>query len=181
MKNTTQHNTIWYGDNLEIMKTLPTNSVALIYLDPPFNSKRNYNQIYKDAHGRPLPEEALAFCDAWILTEEKEDQIRNFGNELLQQGANRDFVQFWQTWILALRHTNKALLSYLVFMTMRLWSMHSILKETGSIYLHCDPTASHYLKVIMDGIFGRENFVNEIIWSYKSGGASKKHFSKNMM
>ena len=178
MGNTSQDNTIWYGDNLEIMKKMAFNSIDLIYLDPPFNSKRNYNQIYKDAHGRPLPEEALAFCDAWTLTEEKENQIRNFANELLSQGARPDFVKFWETWILALRHTNKALLSYLVFMTVRLWHMHCLLKDTGSIYLHCDPTASHYIKIIMDGVFGHDNFVNEIIWHYQTGGASKRHFSR---
>ena len=168
----------WYGDNLEIMKKLPSNSVDLIYLDPPFNSKRNYNQIYKDEFNRPLPEEALAFCDAWTFTEEKEDVIRNFSIELREQGADDNFISLWETGINALRHTNSKLLAYLVFMTVRLWEMHRLLKDTGSLYLHCDPTASHYIKVFMDGIFGHNNFVNEIVWSYKTGGASKHHFNR---
>ncbi len=171
-------NTIEYGDNLEIMKRLNSSSIDLIYLDPPFNSKRNYNQIYKDEYGNPLPEEALAFCDTWVLTKDKENEILNSSIELKRCGADDNFIQFWETWILALRHTNTQTLSYLFFMTIRLWEMQRILKDTGSLYLHCDPTASHYIKIIMDAVFGHNNFINEIIWCYRTGGGTKKHWAK---
>jgi adenine specific DNA methylase Mod len=93
-------------------------------------------------------------------------------------GIQNDVVQFWYYLVLALKSTNPKLLAYLVYMTIRLIEMHRILKSTGSIYLHCDPAASHYLKIIMDSIFGHENFRNEIAWCYKSWPQSKRHFGK---
>ena len=147
---------------------MQSESIDLIYLDPPFNSNRNYNFLYSQATGLPLPEEAEAFCDAWKLDAIKEETIRKMGEEMLQGGVNEEFISFWENWILALRNTNSKLLAYMVFMTERLVEMRRLLKSTGSIYLHCDPTASHYIKIIMDGIFGYENFRNEIVWHYKT-------------
>ena len=133
---------------------MKSESIDLIYLDPPFNSNRSYNFLYSQATGLPLPEEAEAFCDAWTLDIAKEEKIESMADEMLRGGCNSDFIEFWQNWILALRNTNSKLLAYMVFMTERIVEMRRLLKPTGSIYLHCDPTASHYIKVVMDGIFG---------------------------
>ena len=157
-------NHLYYGDNLTIMKNIPTGSVDLIYLDPPFNSQRNYNLIYQQLTGQPVPEQEEAFCDAWEMDPEKEEMVRRMPIVFRDYGADDGFIQFWQAWIQALRHTNSRLLAYLVYMSYRLFEMRRILKQTGSIYFHCDPTASHYIKVIMDGIFGHQNFRSEIIW-----------------
>lgn len=126
----------------------------------------------------PVPEEAIAFCDAWELTQEKIDQIRMFTNELKTEDNNEYFASFWEAWTDALQYQNPRILAYLVFMARRLRIMRRKLKQTGSLFLHCDPTASHYIKIILDGVFGHDNFINEIIWHYQTGGASKKWFSK---
>lgn len=162
---THEKNRLFYGDNLDIMKHfIGDESVDLIYLDPPFNSQRNYNLIYKKLTGQPVPEQEEAFCDAWRLDSEKEELARQMPFILTGYGMPDDLVQFWKAWINALRNTQPHLLAYLVYMSVRLLEMRRILKPTGSIFLHCDPTASHYIKVIMDGIFGHANFRNEIIW-----------------
>ncbi len=171
-------NRLYYGDCLAIMKDMPLGSVDLIYLDPPFNSKRAYNAIYKDETGRPLPDQIEAFCDQWTLDNERERAIRNMPILMREAGVNDGIAEFWKIWCNALRKTQPSLLAYLSYMTERLLPMRNILKPTGSIYLHCDPTASHYIKIMMDGIFGHRNFRNEIIWCYKSGGASKRWFAK---
>jgi DNA modification methylase len=157
-------NHLYYGDNLTIMRSLLSSSVDLIYLDPPFNSQRNYNLIYSKLTGQPVPEQEEAFCDAWEMDPEKEEMVRRMPIVFREYGADDDLIQFWRAWIDALRHTQPRLLAYLVYMSYRLFEMRRILKSTGSIYLHCDPTASHYIKVIMDGIFGHNNFRNEIVW-----------------
>lgn len=172
-------NKIFYGDNLDVMnEKIPDNSIDLIYLDPPFNSNRNYNRIYSQNTGYPVDEEAIAFCDAWELTQEKIDQIRMFANELETEDDNKAFADFWNAWVKALEFQNPRILAYLVFMARRLRVMRRKLKPTGSLFLHCDPTASHYIKIILDGVFRHDNFINEIIWSYKTGGSSKRWFSK---
>ena len=158
-------NKLYYGDCLKIMANeMKSNSVDLIYLDPPFNSNRTYNAIYKDETGRPLPEQMNAFCDIWTLDEETDRALREVPEFMLREGIDHNVVEFWQIWMNALRRTNEKLLAYLSYMTERLLQMRIILKPTGSIYLHCDPTASHYIKVIMDSIFGEKNFRAEIIW-----------------
>lgn len=158
-------NHLYYGDNLTIMRNMPSACVDLIYLDPPFNSQRNYNLIYTKATGQPIPEQVEAFCDAWEMDAEKEQMARNMPIVLREYGADDDLIQFWDAWINALRNTQPGLLAYLIYMSYRLFEMRRILKPTGSIYLHCDSTASHYIKVIMDGVFGHQNFRNEIIWN----------------
>lgn len=152
-------NHLYYGDNLTIMKNIPTGSVDLIYLDPPFNSQRNYNLIYQKLTGQPVPEQEEAFCDAWEMDTEKEEMVRRMPIVFRDYGAGEGLIRFWQAWIGALRDTHPRLLAYLVYMSYRLFEMRRILKDAGSIYLHCDPTASHYIKVIMDGIFGHQIFV----------------------
>lgn len=157
-------NHLYYGDNLTIMGRMPKHSVDLIYLDPPFNSKRNYNLIYKNMTGMPVPEQADAFCDTWEMDAEKEELAKKMPVLMREYDVPDYYVEFWRLWIQALRHTQPHLLAYLVYMVQRMLHMKSILRPTGSIYLHCDPTASHYIKVMMDGIFGHKNFRNEIIW-----------------
>lgn len=161
-------NTLYYGDCLTIMQQeMKAGSVDLIYLDPPFNSNRAYNAIYKDETGRPLPDQIEAFCDMWTLDEERNRAIRSLPELMLQKGIDPEVVEFWQTWMNALRKTNDKLLAYLSYMVERIVQMKIVLKPTGSIYLHCDPTCSHYIKVMMDGVFGQKNFRNEITWCYK--------------
>ncbi len=151
-------NRLYYGDCLTVMQDMPLGSVDLIYLDPPFNSSRDYNAIYKDETGRPLPDQIEAFCDLWELDEERERAIRQMPVLMREAGIDDDAAQFWKIWMNALRKTNPRLLAYLSYMVQRLLPMRGILKPTGSIYLHCDPTASHYIKVMMDAIFGHRNF-----------------------
>ena len=171
-------NKLFYGDNLDIMEDkIPDNSIDLIYLDPPFNSNRNYNRIYSTNVGQPVPEEAIAFCDAWELTEEKEEDIKTFYDKLILDD-NENFAKFWLSWTEALKYSNSKILSYLVFMALRLRVMRNKLKDTGSLFLHCDATASHYIKILLDGIFGIKNFINEIIWSYQGTSQSKRSFKR---
>jgi site-specific DNA-methyltransferase (adenine-specific) len=165
-------NQLYYGDCLTVIeKDIELESVDLVYLDPPFNSNRAYNAIYKDETGRPLPDQIEAFCDLWTLDEERERAIRNLPDLMIDKGIDHRVVKFWESWMDALRNTDPKLLAYLSYMVERLVWMKDILKPTGSIYLHCDPTASHYIKVMMDGVFGHENFRNEIIWSYSGWNA----------
>ncbi len=157
-------NRLYYGDCLTIMQDMPLGSVDLIYLDPPFNSNQDYNAIYQDETGRPLPDQVEAFCDTWTLDEESERAIRQMPILLRDAGLDDEVAEFWRLWMNALRKTNPRLLAYLSYMVQRLLPMRSILKPTGSIYLHCDPTAAHYIKVMMDAIFRQENFRSEVIW-----------------
>ena len=174
------NNSLFYGDNLTIMKNFPNSSIDLIYLDPPFNSKKTYNLMYKTMTGKPVPEQVEAFCDSWTMDAEKHDLMNNMTVEMESKGIDSDFIQFWQFWTKALRTTQPKLLAYLLYMTVRLLEMWRILKPTGSLYLHCDPTCSHYIKIILDGIFGHGNFRNEIIWYYEKWTApSKVHYQRN--
>jgi DNA modification methylase len=172
-------NRLLYGDNLTIMQNMPSGCVDLIYLDPPFNSQRSYNLIYKQRTGLPVPEQEEAFCDAWEMDPEKEEMARRMPIVLREYGADESLVAFWNAWINALRNTQPRLLAYLIYMAYRLFEMRRVLKPTGSIYLHCDPTASHYIKVIMDGVFGHRNFRNEITWKRSHAHNDAKQGSKH--
>jgi DNA modification methylase len=169
-------NKLWYGDNLTIMQSMGKYSVDLIYLDPPFNSKQNYNLLYKTMTGKPVPEQVEAFCDTWEMDAQKEAMARSMPVLMREHGIDDYYVDFWRLWMQALRNTQPHLLAYLIFMVQRMLHMKSILRPTGSIYLHCDPTASHYIKVMMDGIFGHDNFQNEIIWKRTSAHNSAKRW-----
>ena len=141
--------TIFTGDNLPIMRGINSQSVDLIYLDPPFNSKANY--------AAPIGSKAAGaeFKDTWTL-----DDVDNAWLDLIETkypALNRVIHA-------ALTNSDK---SYLIYMAARLLEMKRILKDTGSIYLHCDPTMSHYLKLTMDAVFGKDNFRNEIVWAYR--------------
>lgn len=177
-------NRLYYADNLTLMRDrMKTASVDLIYLDPPFNSNRNYNLLYGKATGVDVPEQEVAFFDTWELTPEDDDLIRRMPDEIYRQNnigneINPDFLNFWSLWVSALQDTRPKVLAYIVYMTYRLLEMKRILKPTGSIYLHCDPTASHYIKIMMDAIFGHKNFQNEIIWYYKNASRGRKRLAK---
>jgi DNA modification methylase len=139
-------NTLWYGDNLTIMQEkMGKHSVDLIYLDPPFNSKQNYNLLYKTLTGKPVPEQVEAFCDTWEMDPQKEAIARSMPVLMREHGVDDYYVDFWRLWMQALRHSQPHLLAYLIFMVQRLLYMKTVLRPTGSIYLHCDSTASdHY-------------------------------------
>ena len=169
-------NKLYYGDCLTIMNDMPSGSVDLIYLDPPFNSNRAYNAIYKDETGRPLPDQIEAFCDMWKLDDERERAIRHMPVLMREAGIADETVEFWRFWMKALRSTQPRLLAYLSYMVQRLVVMRRLLRSSGSIYLHCDPTASHYIKVMMDGIFGHDNFRNEIVWKRTSAHSDARRF-----
>ena len=167
-------NKLWYGDNLTIMQGMGKHSVDLIYLDPPFKSDANYNLLYKEMTGKPVPDQAEAFFDTWELDAAKLEIARTMPVLMREHGIDDYYVDFWRIWMQALRNTQPELLAYLIYMVQRLLYMKSILRPTGSIFLHCDQTASHYIKVMMDGIFGHENFRNEIIWKRQSAHSDAK-------
>ncbi len=169
-------NKLYYGDCLTVLREMGKWGVDLIYLDPPFNSNQEYNAIYTTETGRPLPDQIEAFNDTWALDEVRERSIRNMPILLREAGIDDEVVSFWQVWVGALRKTNPRLLAYLSYMVERLAHMRSVLKPTGSIYVHCDPTASHYLKVMMDGIFGHDNFQSEIIWKRTSAHSGARRW-----
>ena len=170
-------NHLYYGDCLTIMRDfMKARSVDLIYLDPPFNSNREYNAIYKDETGRPLPDQIEAFCDLWTLDEERERALRTMPVLMREAGIDDAVAEFWKLWMNALRNTQPRLLAYLSYMVERLLQMKVVLKPHGSIYLHCDPTASHYIKAMMDAIFGHENFQNEIIWKRTSAHSRARRY-----
>ena len=167
-------NTLFYGDNLKVLREyLPKHSVDLIYLDPPFNSNRNYNVLFKDESGEDSEAQILAFEDTWHWNHAAEQAY----DELVTQG--RDHVSRMIGSLRDLIGTNQ-MMAYLVMMTIRLVELHCVLKPTGSIYLHCDPTASHYLKVVMDTIFGFQNFRNEIVWKRTSAHNDSKRYGANI-
>lgn len=157
-------NRLLYGDCLTHLREMPKWSVDLVYLDPPFNSNRDYAAIYEDETGRPLPEQIEAFNDLWELSPERIDEIKMMPVLMRDAGIPDEVAELWRHWMSALRKANPRLLSYLSYMTERLIPLRSVVRPTGSIYLHCDPTASHYIKAMMDSIFGHQNFRNEIIW-----------------
>lgn len=171
-------NRLWYGDNLTIMQNnMNLHSVDLIYLDPPFKSDTNYNLLYKNMTGKPVPEQAEAFFDTWTLDAQKLEIARTMPVLMREHGVDDYYVDFWRLWMNALRHTQPELMAYLIYMVQRLLYMKSLLRPTGSIYLHCDPTASHYIKVMMDAIFGHQNFQNEIVWKRTFGHGDSRTWS----
>ena len=174
-------NTLYYGDCLTIMQQeMDEESIDLIYLDPPFNSNRNYHTIYKDHTGNPLPEQVEAFCDQWLLDGARKAAIKELQQTMIEArvGIDHHSAELVHHLIDRLQWTQPKLAAYLSYMTERLIWMKKILKPTGSIYLHCDPTASHYIKAVMDVIFGHQNFRNEIVWCYSGGGIPRKDFPR---
>lgn len=170
-------NTLYFGDNLNILREhIADESVDLIYLDPPFNSKKDYNVLFSTPKGHASDAQITAFEDSW----EWGDQTEREFAELLHQ-ENTDITEMIESLRKFLKERSP-IMAYLVMMANRLVELHRVLKPTGSLYLHCDPTASHYLKIILDTIFGGENFVNEIIWrrygTHNDTGQGSRHFGR---
>ena len=150
-------NALYYGDNLDILRRyIKDESVDLIYLDPPFNSNQSYNVLFTNRTGTKSDAQIKAFEDTWRWNIEAEAEYRNVVD------AGGRVSQVMQAFRLFIGEND--MLAYLTMMAPRLAELRRVLKPTGSIYLHCDPTASHYLKVLMDAVFGPERFVNEITW-----------------
>jgi len=167
-------NTLYYGDNLTILRRyFPNESVDLIYLDPPFNSNASYNILFKEpgTGGEQSAAQITAFDDTWHWTLETEQAFQE-----IVKTAPATVVNL-MTALKDAIHRND-LLAYLTMMCIRLLELKRVLKQTGSLYLHCDPTASHYLKILLDAIFGKENFRNEIVWLYKGRELSHRNYNK---
>ncbi len=160
------------GDNLE---TLPiwveSESVDLIHLDPPFNSNATYNMLFKHVDGTPAAAQIKAFTDSWQWNELSEATY----DELLSRGGSiaRVMRAFWD-----LLDGSCNLLAYLSMMAPRRIELRRVLKQTGTVYLHCDPTSGHYLKLLLDAVFDVRNFRNEIVWCYRGGGVPRQDFAK---
>jgi adenine specific DNA methylase Mod len=147
-----------YGDNLHVLRAhVPSDSVDLIYLDPPFNSNANYNVLFKSPAGEKSDAQLEAFEDTWHWNDSAEQAF-----DEVMQSDNTDVSEMLRAMRSFLREND--MMAYLTMMAVRLLELHRVLKPTGSIYLHCDPTASHYLKILMDAVFGKESYRNEIIW-----------------
>ena len=153
---------MFYGDNLPILRDhIADESIDLVYLDPPFNSNRSYNVLFKEESGKDSESQITAFDDTWHWGEQTEELYAELVTEI-----NGKVGQM----ISALRGAigENQMMAYLVMMAGRLVELHRVLKPTGSLYLHCDPTASHYLKIVLDTIFGPQNYQNEIVWKRTS-------------
>ncbi len=167
-------NVLYYGDNLDILRRyIPAESVDLVYLDPPFNSNASYNVIFKDESGRKSDAQIVAFEDTWHWGPGPEAHYAYLTNTGLNHGKVPSPVS---TIVAALRAGigENQMMAYLVEMAVRLVELHRVLKPTGNLWLHCDPTASHYLKVLLDAIIGPENLRNEIVWKRTTAHSDSK-------
>ena len=166
-------NSLFYGDNLQVLRDhIPDQSVDLVYLDPPFNSNASYNVLFREKSGEDSPAQIKAFTDTWEWTEETE---RTYQQDIIYHPATPAAVK---EMIAAFRQFigRNAMMAYLVMMTPRLVELRRVLKPTGSLYLHCDPTASHYLKIVLDTVFGAANFRNETIWKRQSAHSDARGY-----
>jgi DNA modification methylase len=154
-------NKLYYGDNLDVLQRyVKDESVDLVYLDPPFNSRQDYNVLFAEKDGSQSSSQIHAFEDTW----EWNIEARQTLEQIIEQGGRvADALRAFWTFL-----GGSDMMAYLAMMAPRLVELRRVLKETGSIYLHCDPTASHYLKVLMDGVFGPQFFRNEIVWKRTS-------------
>lgn len=165
-------NQLFFGDNLDVLReSIKDESVDLVYLDPPFNSKRDYNLLFKSPEGGESHAQITAFEDSWHWGEQAEREYA----EILRSGHTRmaDLIAAFRSFL-----GENDLMAYLVMMANRLIELHRVLKPTGSLYLHCDPTASHYLKLVLDAVFGVENYRNEVIWQRTNVHSDSKSWSK---
>ena len=168
-------NTLYHGDCLAVMNGWEAACVDLIYLDPPFNSDANYNILFgKDRAGKPRDEPAqfTAFKDTWFWGKDAGRRVEEISRATAHP-AHRAIKG------LAEMIPETGMLAYLVYMAERIAAMHRVLKDTGSIYLHCDPTASHYLKTVLDCVFDNDNFLNEMIWYYTNASRGKKKLANS--
>jgi site-specific DNA-methyltransferase (adenine-specific) len=166
-------NKLYYGDNLDVLRGeyfKQDETIDLIYLDPPFNSQATYNVLFKSPTGEESHAQIEAFEDTWHWGEQAE---RAFDEVL--HGRNTNAAELLRAMRAFLKEND--MMAYLCMMAVRLIELHRVLKSTGSIYLHCDPTASHYLKLVMDAVFGVANFRNEIIWKRTSARSDSHHWN----
>ena len=171
--NNANPNRLYFGDNLDILREhVADASVDLIYLDPPFNSNATYNVLFRERSGEESAAQITAFEDTWHWGWESETAFQ----DVVTRGPEKV-----GSLLAALRQFlgQNDMMAYLTMMAQRMIELHRALKPTGSIYLHCDPTASHYLKLLMDAVFGYENVCNEIIWHYRKWSTGKYTFQKN--
>jgi adenine specific DNA methylase Mod len=176
MPKTPARNTLFYGDNLPILREhIGDESVDLVYLDPPFNSNASYNVLFRAPDGHQSQAQIEAFDDTWHWNERAE---RAFDDEM--QSGNSDAAEMLRAMRSFLKEND--MMAYLAMMAVRLLELHRVLKPMGSLYLHCDPTASHYLKILLDAVFGRTAFSNELIWKRTSSKTDAtqgaKHFPR---
>ncbi|MDR2507487.1 MAG: restriction endonuclease [Candidatus Accumulibacter sp.] len=165
-------NHLYYGDNLDILRgQLPDESVDLIYLDPPFNSARDYNVLFASPKGERSEAQIVAFKDSWEWGEQAEREYAE-----IVRSSNTDVAEMIQALRRFLREND--MMAYLVMMARRLLELSRVLKPTGSLYLHCDPVASHYLKIVLDGVFGKTRFASEISWKRSSAHNDAKQGRK---
>jgi site-specific DNA-methyltransferase (adenine-specific) len=163
-------NVLYYGDNLDILKRyVKDESIDLVYLDPPFKSSQNYNILFKEQNGSQAASQIRAFEDTWTWSQEDE---AIYADLVTKDGKVADCLQAFRTFL-----GPCDMLAYLVMMAPRLVELRRVMKPAASIYLHCDPTASHYLKMLMDAVLGPDNFRNEIIWKRKTGRGETTHKS----
>ena len=166
----TYPNQLYYGDNLQVLRDyIPDASVDLVYLDPPFNSRQDYNVLFAEKDGARSSSQITAFKDTWEWNLESQAAYE----EIVQRGGRvSDAMRAFKTLL-----GNTDMMAYLAMMAPRLIELRRVLKDTGSIYLHCDPTASHYLKLLMDGVFGAQMFRTEIIWKRTNTHSDSKRWS----
>lgn len=163
-------NTLYYGDNLDILREyIKDKSVDLIYLDPPWKKQRDYNVLFREATGTESPAQIKAFEDTWHWDQGVEDSFRE-----IVEGAPSEVAGMLAALVSFLGRNDVT--AYLVMIAPRLLEMKRTLKDGGTIYFHCDPTMSHYIKLVMDTVFGKRAFRNEIIWGYSGGGIPQKDF-----
>ncbi len=166
-------NHLFYGDNLDVLRShFPDESVDLIYLDPPFNSNASYNILFRSPTGAESDAQVEAFEDTWHWNDSAEDAV----DQVMQSGCTRafDLLNAMRSFM-----GDNDMMAYLAMMAIRLIELHRVLKPTGSLYLHCDPTASHYLKLLADGVFGAERFRNEITWKRTSAHSDGGRYGRN--
>ena len=166
----TMKSALFYGDNLDVLRRyIDDNSVDLVYLDPPFKSDQDYNVLFREHDGTKAAAQILAFEDTWewnLIAEQSCQEVIENG------GRSSEVIRAFRTFL-----GNSDMMAYLAMMAPRLIELRRVLKETGSIYLHCDPTASHYLKMLMDAIFGAQFFRSELIWKRTNTHSDSKRWS----
>src|SRR5438034_9910515 len=155
-------NRLYYGDNLDVLRRyIDSESVDLVYLDPPFKSDQDYNVLFAEKSGKRSASQIRAFEDTWQWDEAAASLYR----ETVEAGGRvSEALQAFRTFL-----GDSDMLAYLTMMAPRLVELRRVLKHNGSLYLHCDPTASHYLKLLLDAVFGPDNFRNDIVWKRKAG------------
>ncbi|WP_331710287.1 DNA methyltransferase, partial [Sphingomonas sp. CCH9-H8] len=166
-------NSLFYGDNLDVLRAhFPDGCVDLVYLDPPFNSRANYNLLFRSPEGSEADAQVEAFKDSWHWNDAAADAF----DQVMRSGHSKAFDL-----LAAFRSAlgTNDMMAYLAMMAIRLIELHRVLKAEGSLYLHCDPTASHYLKLLLDAVFGAERFRNEITWKRTAAHSDGGRYGRN--